>query len=77
MMDKLRVKLVIVSLVEHNLSQRISHFRSFNSIHAKLTLTKVLVHLRLHLTQPCQTSGSLDFFIIAITLKFYLPPCIK
>jgi len=39
MMDKsLRVKLVIVSLLEHNLSQRISHFRSFNSIHAKLTL---------------------------------------
>jgi len=27
----LRVKLVIVSLLEHNLNQRISHFRSFNS----------------------------------------------
>jgi len=26
----LRVKLVIVSLLEHNLNQRISHFRSFN-----------------------------------------------
>jgi len=32
MRDKsLRVKLVIVSLLEHNLNQRISHFRSFNS----------------------------------------------
>jgi len=27
----LRVKLVIVSLLEHNLNQRISHFRSFDS----------------------------------------------
>jgi len=32
MMDKShRVKLVIASLLEHNLNQRISHFRSFNS----------------------------------------------
>ena len=32
MTDKsLRVKLVIVSLFEHNLKQRISHFQSFNS----------------------------------------------
>ena len=32
MMDNsLRVKLVIVSLLEHNLNQRISHFRPFNS----------------------------------------------
>jgi len=32
MADKsLRVKLVIVSLLEHNLNQQISHFRSFNS----------------------------------------------
>jgi len=32
MTDKsLRVKLVIVSLLEHNLNQRISHFRSFDS----------------------------------------------
>jgi len=77
MMDKPRIKLVIVSLLEHNLSQRISHFRSFNSIRAKLTLTTVLVHLRLNLTQPYQTSGSLDFFIIAIALKFYLPPCVN
>jgi len=46
----LRVKLVIVGLLEHNLTQRISHFRSFNS-RRKLTLTKVLVHLRLNLTQ--------------------------
>jgi len=32
MKDKsLRVKLVFVSLLEHDLNQRISHFRSFNS----------------------------------------------
>jgi len=32
MKDKsLHVKLVILSLLEHNLNQRISHFRSFNS----------------------------------------------
>jgi len=32
MADKsLRVKLVIVNLLEHNLNQQISHFRSFNS----------------------------------------------
>jgi len=32
MMDKsFRIKLVIVSLLEHNLKQQISHFRSFNS----------------------------------------------
>jgi len=32
MTDKsLRIKLVIVSFLEHNLNQRISHFRSFNS----------------------------------------------
>jgi len=32
MKDKLlHVELVIVSLLEHNLNQRISHFRSFNS----------------------------------------------
>jgi len=32
MADKsLRVKLVIVSLLEHNLNQQISHFRFFNS----------------------------------------------
>jgi len=32
MTDKsLHVKLVSVSLLEHNLNQRISHFRSFNS----------------------------------------------
>jgi len=32
MADKsLRVQLVIMSLLEHNLNQQISHFRSFNS----------------------------------------------
>jgi len=34
MTDKsLRVKLVIVSLLEHNLKQLISHFHYFNSTH--------------------------------------------
>jgi len=27
--------------------------------------------------QPYQTSGSWTFFIIAISLKFYLPPCFQ
>jgi len=50
MADKsLPVKLVIVSLLEHNLNQRISQFR-FLTLHTKLTLTTVLVHLRLNLT---------------------------
>jgi len=40
--------LVIVSLLEQ-IQQRISHFRSFNSTRI-LTLTKVLVHLRLNQT---------------------------
>jgi len=32
MADKsLRIKLVIVCLLEHNVNQQISHFRSFNS----------------------------------------------
>ena len=52
MMDKsLHIKLVIVSLLEHNLNQQISHFRSFNSTHKVNT---VLVHLRVNLTWPYQ-----------------------
>jgi len=50
MTDKsLRVKLVIVSVPEHNLNQRISHFRSFNSTR-KVNTDDILVHLRLNLT---------------------------
>jgi len=76
MTDKsLGVKIVITSFLEHNLNQQIStsHFRSFNSTR-KVTSMKVLVHLRLNLTHPYQTSGSWAFFIIGISLKFYLPP---
>jgi len=85
MTDKsLRIKLVMVSFLEHNLSQQISlfNFRSFNSTR-KVSIAKVLIHLRLNLTQPYQTSDSetfcswaIIFFIIAISLKFYLPPCV-
>jgi len=57
MTDKsLRVKLVIVSLLEHNLNQRISHFRSFNS-----TYNKSFGSFTLKLTQPYQMSGSWTF----------------
>jgi len=35
----------------------------------------VLVHIRLNLSQPYQMSGSWAFFIIAISLKFYVLPC--
>jgi len=76
MTDKsLRVKPVIMSSLEHNFNQQISHFRSFNSTR-KANIDESLVHLRLNLTQPYQTSGSWAFFIIAISLKFYLPPCV-
>jgi len=50
----LRVKLLIVSFLEHNLNQQISHFRSFNST-CKVRTDKNLVHLRLNLAQPYQT----------------------
>jgi len=50
----IRFKFFIVSLLEHNLNQQISLFIIFVLLtpHAKSTLTKVLVHLRLNLTQP-------------------------
>jgi len=47
----LRVKLVIVSLLEHNLNQRISHFRSFNSTR-KVNTDEILVPLRLNIALP-------------------------
>jgi len=61
MTDKsLRVKVVIVNLLEHSLNQQISHFRSFNSTH-KANIDESLVHLRLNLAQPYQTSGNWAF----------------
>jgi len=61
MTDKsLRVKVVIVNLLEHSLNQQISHFRSFNSTR-KANIDESLVHLRLNLTQPYQTSGNWAF----------------
>jgi len=53
----LRVKPVIVSSLEHNFNQQISHFRYFNSTR-KGSIDESLVHLRLNLTQPYQTSDS-------------------
>jgi len=76
MADKsLRVELVILNLLEHNLNQQISHFRSFNS--TRKDNIECLVPIRLNLSQPYQMSGSWDFFIIAISLKFYFPPCVQ
>jgi len=40
------------------------------TLHAKLTLTKVLFHLRLNLTQPYQTSGSWAFLSLRFRWKF-------
>jgi len=61
MTDKsLRVKLVIVSLLEHNLNQQIPHFRSFNSTR-KVNIGESFVSSALNLTQPHQMSGSWAF----------------
>jgi len=50
MKDKsLHVKPVIVSLFEHNLNQRISHFRSFNSTR-NVNIDESFFRLRLNLT---------------------------
>jgi len=72
MADKsLRVKLFILSLLEHNSNQPISHFCSFNSrLHAKFAVTKILIHLRLTLTQPYQTSSSWTFLSLQFRWKF-------
>jgi len=71
----LRVKLASVSLLEHNLNQQISHLVVL-TLHVKFALTKILVRIRLNLTQPYQTSGSWAFFICAISLKVYLSTCV-
>jgi len=66
MTDKsLCVELVIASLLEHNLNQQISHFRSFNS--TRKANLKVLVHIRSNLSQPYQMSGSWAF----LSLQFH------
>jgi len=62
MTDKsLHVELVIVSLLEHNLNQQISHLRSFNSTR-KVTIDKSFGSSTLNLTQPYQMSGSWALF---------------
>jgi len=69
MADKsLRVKLVIASLLEHNLNQQISHFRSFNS-------TRKVRSDENFGSSTCLTQW-LGFFIIEISLKVYLLPCV-
>jgi len=74
MTDKsLRVKLVIVTLLEHNLNQRISHFRSFNSTR-KVNIEESFGSSTHRPDIALPTVRQLGFFIIAISLKFYLPP---
>jgi len=76
MTDKsLRVKLVIASLLEHNLNQQISHFRSFNSTR-KANIDESFGSSTFRLDTDLPNVRYLGFFIIAISLKFYLPPCV-
>jgi len=76
MADKsLRVKLVIVSLLEHNLNQQISHFRSFNSTHKVRSDENFGSSTFKPDTAPTNVKY-LGFFVIAISLKVYLPPCV-
>jgi len=73
MTDKsLRVKLVIVCSFEHNLNQRISHFRSFN--YARIDESFGLSTFKPDIGLP--TVRYLGLFIMQISLKFYLPPCV-
>jgi len=76
MMDKsLRVKLVIVSLLEHTLNQRISHFHAFNST-CKVNTDQSFGSFTFKPDTALPNVRLLGFFIIAISLKFYLPPCV-
>jgi len=76
MKDKpLHVKLVIVSLLEHNLNQRISHFRSFNS-KRKVKFDESFGSSTFKPDIALPNVRWLGFFIIVISLKFYLPPCV-
>ena len=76
MTDKsLRVKLVIVSLLEYNLNKRISHCRSFNSTR-KVNIDESFDSSTFKPGIGLPSVRKLGFFIIAILLKFYLPPCV-
>ena len=76
MADKsLRIKLVIVSLLEYNLNQQTSHFL-LATLHAKFALTKILVHLCLNLTQPYQTRGDRNHFYIPVPKKLTPAPAL-
>jgi len=62
MKDKsLRVKLVIVSLLEHNLNQRISHLRSFNST-SKVNTDESFGSITFQHSPTYQTSGMGSFY---------------
>jgi len=76
MADKsLGVKLVIVSLLEQSLNQQISHFRSFH-------FTRKVRSDENFGSSTCKPDTALlnvkylGFFITAISLKVYLPPCV-
>jgi len=70
MTDKsLRVKLVIVSLLEHNLNQQISPVRSFNS-----TRNNSFGSFTFKADTALPNVRPLGFFIIEISLKIYWPP---
>jgi len=65
--ESLRDKLVIVSLLEHTLNQRITHFRSFNSTRKVNTEESFLP---LNLTQSYQTSGNCTFLSLQFGWNF-------
>jgi len=77
MTDKsLRVKLVVVSLLELNLNQGISQFRSFNSTR-KVNTDENFGSFAFKPDTSLPNVKQLVFFIIAISMNFYLPPFIK
>ena len=76
MADKsLRVKLVTVSLLEHNFNQQISHFRSFKSTR-KVRSDENFGTSTFKSDTALPNVKYLGFFIIAISLKVYLSPCV-
>jgi len=78
MTDKsLHVKLVIVSLLEHNLNQQISlfNFRCFNS-RRKVNVDENFVSSTFKPDTALPNVKKLGFFIIAISVTVYLPPCV-
>jgi len=77
MTDKsLHVKLVIVSLLELNLNQGISQFRSFNS-KLKVNTDENFGSFTFKPDTSLPNVKQLGFFIIAISMNFYLLPFIK